>query len=111
MAYPSILDDGRTVVLDLHGATVDEAVALTRRTIAAAARRGRSGVKVIHGSSTSRIDRQNRTIKHAILALLDDGTLSPEIASAWRAEGHFLLSLPLGRPVDSAPIRMTDIIR
>jgi len=111
MAYPGIHDDGQTVTLDLHGASIDEAVDLTRRTIAVAARRGRTGVKLIHGSSTSRIDHRNRTIKHTLHALLDEGALSPNIASAWRAEGHILISLSLGVPVDSTPIRLIDVTR
>jgi len=110
MAYPRLEDNGSTVILDLHGATVDEAVLLTRRTVAAAVRCGRTSVKVIHGTSTSRANHRNRTIKHTLHSLLDEGRLSKDITNSWRSDGHLILSLPLGGPIDSTPIRLRDVM-
>ncbi len=53
MVYPRLTDDGRCVVLDLHGVRVAEARALVLRVVAEAARRGRAQVRLIHGSSTT----------------------------------------------------------
>jgi len=45
MATPQLDDDGRIVTLDLHGATVDEALDMTYRTLRLAEQRGRTRLK------------------------------------------------------------------
>ena len=109
MAYPRVDDDGQTVTLDLHGASIEEAVDLARRCVREAARRGRHTVKIIHGQSTSSGLYANRTIKTALYDLLDRGTLSDAITHAWRADGHLLLSLDVTVASNATPIRLLDI--
>ncbi len=92
MPYPTLDDDGQTVTLDLHGATVDEALGLARRVVAAAARRGRRNVRIIHGRSTSDRPTRDRTIKQALHDLLDRGALD------------------VTTPTDTAPIRLLDVL-
>ncbi len=94
---PRLTDDGQTVTLDLHGATVADAEAMIRRAARLAADRGRSRLTVIHGTSTSsRLDR-NRTIKHVLYDLLDAGAL-PDVTSDFRGDGSTALGLDAGRP-------------
>lgn len=107
MPYPTLHDDGSVVTLDLHGATVDEAVRLARSAVDAAARRGRSQVKLIHGASTS--DAGRRTIKHALRDLLDQGALSPHVVSDWRGDAFVTCALRLGSRTDAAPLRLLDL--
>lgn len=107
---PRLDDDGRAVTLDLHGLTVDEALDLAVRTAREAARRGRSQLKLIHGSSTSRRRYRNRTIKHALRDLLDDGELDGLITNALRADGHLLCSLDVTTMRrDGTPIQLRDV--
>ncbi|NNF58289.1 MAG: Smr/MutS family protein [Rhodothermaceae bacterium] len=105
---PRLSDDGSTVTLDLHGARVEEALALVRRVIDAARVRGRSAVRVVHGASTSDPLTRNRTIKHALYDELDDGGL-PGITDAIRFEGETLLSLPPGAPRNPSRLRLLDL--
>ena len=107
MPLPRLTDDGATVTLDLHGARVDEALTLVRRTVTLAAARGRTSLRVVHGSSTSDALARNRTIKHALHALLDDGLAG--VHDAFRAEGFTLLSLSLGGRRDPTPITLRDV--
>lgn len=85
-------DDGHAVTLDLHGVTVAEAERLIRQTVRLAAARGRGRLTVIHGTSTSDRRYRNRTIRHALYDLLDDGAL-PDVTSEFRNEGSCLLGL------------------
>ena len=110
MPYPRLDDDGHTATLDLHGASVEEALALAERLVREAARRGRSNVKLVHGQSTSSRLYQNRTIKHGLHDLLDRGTLDDVVVYAWRAEGHLLLALDVTASSDPTPIRLRDIL-
>ncbi len=105
---PRLSDDGTTVTLDLHGASVDAALGLVRRTAALAARRGRATLRLVHGTSTSDPLARNRTIKHALHDLLDDGSL-PEARSDVRFEGETLVSLPLGARPNPTPLRLLDV--
>ena len=109
MPYPRIEDDGQTVTLDLHGASVDEAAGLARRVVREAARRGRRTVKIVHGQSTSSRLYQNRTIKNTLYDLLDRGVLGSAVTQAWRADGHLLLSLDVTAAADPRPIRLLDV--
>ena len=109
MPYPRVDDDGQTVTLDLHGASVEEATTLAARLVREAARCGRHTVKIVHGHSTSSGLYQNRTIKNALYDLLDRGALGEAVTHAWRADGHLLLSLDLTAAADPRPIRLLDV--
>jgi hypothetical protein len=96
MPYPTLRDDGRTVTLDLHGATVEEAERLAERAATEARRRGRSTLRLVHGSSTT--DGVRRTIKSALHALLAGGRLGATTGQAIAGEDVLVLSLdPAGR--------------
>ena len=110
MPFPRLDDDGRTITLDVHGVTVEEAMRLVRATIRKAARRGRARVRVIHGSSTSSKRYRNRTIRHALHDLLDAGALAPHVTSAWRAEDYLLLSLDATAASDPARLTLRDVL-
>ncbi|MDX1545368.1 MAG: Smr/MutS family protein [Rhodothermales bacterium] len=107
MPFPTLDDDGQTVTLDLHGAAVDDALALSIRVVEAAARRGRGTVRIVHGASTRGGGR--RTIEQALHAHLDQGGFAG-IASAWRGDGHLLLALPLASETDPTPLRLRDLL-
>lgn len=109
MPYPQIQDDGRHVTLDLHGATVDDALRLARRAVAEAHARGRAQLRLVHGTSTSVRDAYARTIKHALHDALDDGDLGPGITSALRGDGALTLAFDLGAQPDRRPLRMADL--
>lgn len=106
---PRLSDDGHTVTLDLHGARVEEALALVRRTAALAARRGRATLRVVHGQSTSDALARNRTIKHALSDLLDGDGLAGVVIQAVRFDGHALLGLAAAPRRDPTPIRLADV--
>jgi len=109
MASPHLDDDGTAVTLDLHGATVDEAVDLSLRTVRLAADQGRTRVKLIHGASTTR-QGAYRTIKRALHDLLDDGAFAPHASEGWRAKGHLMLSLSVTTSSDPTPITLRDVM-
>ncbi len=101
---PRLDDDGQQVTLDLHGARVDEALALAIDVARAAVRSGRSTLRIVHGHSTT--GDGSRTIKSAVLDALADGTFGT--ASALRAEGVTTLGLPVGTRPDLARLRLSD---
>lgn len=107
MPYPTLHDDGHSVTLDLHGATVDEALRLAQRLLLEAEARGRSTLKIIHGHSTS--GGRRRTIKQALHAELDYGSLSHYDGRAFRAHGHLLFSLDATAGIDASRIRIEDV--
>ena len=107
MKQPRLTDDGTTVELDLHGAYVDEAIDLVRRVASLASERGRSTLRVVHGSSTSDPLAQNRTIKYVLLDALDDGI--PSVASHFAMEDETLLSLESGARLDPTPITFLEL--
>lgn len=109
MQAPSLHDDGETVTLDLHGATVDEALLLSRETVYLAAERGRAAVKLIHGRSTSNSDNRKRTIKRALQEALDLGDFGSAVRSARREHGALTLALDLTATRDPTPIRLSDL--
>ncbi|WP_412067715.1 Smr/MutS family protein [Rubrivirga sp. IMCC43871] len=88
---PRLDDDGRSVTLDLHGASVPDALGLADRTVEAAALRGRPTLRIVHGTSTSGRGAE-RTIKSALHAALDRGDF-PEVASDFRHDGAVVLAL------------------
>lgn len=107
MPRPRLTDDGRQVTLDLHGARVDEAVRLAEVVVEEAARRGRSSVRLVHGTSTA--DRgAERTIKSALLRLLDEGAF-PEATSSFPTDGALLLGLSPVSPSDPSRISLADL--
>lgn len=110
MPSPKLEDDGHTVSLDLHGATVSEALRLVRATVREAARRGRNRVRVLHGSSTSSVLYRNRTIRHALHDLLDEGALDAHVTSAWRADDHLLISLDATAASDPTRLTLRDVL-
>ncbi|MEL6613280.1 MAG: Smr/MutS family protein [Bacteroidota bacterium] len=101
-----LTDDGSTVTLDLHHVRVGDAAPLIRRTVAMASARGRSSVRVVHGSSTS--GGSSRTIKHVVHDLLDDGALA-EVTSDFRAQDYALLSLGVGGQPDRRRLTLNDV--
>lgn len=109
MASPQLDDDGTAVTLDLHGATVDEAVNLSLRTVRLAANRGRMRVTLIHGKSTTR-QGSLRTIKRALHDVLDDGGFAPHASEGWRADGYLVLSLSVTSSSDPTPITLRDVM-
>lgn len=110
MPTPRLHDDGSSVTLDLHGATVDEAVALSHATVRLASRRGRASVKLIHGSSTTRRAPYRRTIKRALRERLEAGAFRPEATEAWRTEDVLVLALSVVPSSDPTPIRLRDVM-
>lgn len=110
MPGPQLTDDGAAVTLDLHGATVDEALALSLQTVRLAARRGRARVKLIHGSSTTRQAPHRRTIKRALHDLVDDGGFRPHATEGWRADNYLVLALDVTASSDPTPIRLLDVM-
>ena len=62
-----LTDDGQTVRLDLHGATVEAAMRGVEAALIASTRRGRHRLDLVHGASTT--DASGRqTIKRALHA-------------------------------------------
>jgi len=107
MGSPELDDDGTVVTLDLHGATVDEALDLTYRTLRLAENRGRTRVKLIHGSSTTGSKR--RTIKSALHNHLDRGKLDRHATNVIRSQNTLVLALDLTTNSDPTPIQLRDV--
>jgi hypothetical protein len=110
MGTPDLTDDGSIVTLDLHGATVDEALDLTYRTLRLAEDRGRSRLKLIHGSSTTAAGAR-RTIKRALYDELDGGGLGRRASNVLKQQDVLVLALGLAPSSDSTPIRLRDVQR
>ncbi|MEM1056967.1 MAG: Smr/MutS family protein [Bacteroidota bacterium] len=109
MPRPSVTDDGASVTLDLHGAMLHEAEDLVFAAVEIGAEAGRSTLRVVHGASTTDWDGGNRTVKTAVLRLLDSGALDLWVASAHRTEGHVLIGLRALGPVDRRPITLDEL--
>ena len=93
MPRPSLFDDGTTVTLDLHGASIPEALRLAEAAVIESARHGRSSLRVVHGASTTDPLGATRTIKTELHDALDRGAWAPHVTSQYRAEGLVLLGL------------------
>jgi len=106
---PKLEDDGETVTLDLHGANVEEAEQLAIRLIKEASLRGRSRVRLIHGSSSSSRLYLNRTIKHMLHALLDTGRMDDWVTGDHRGEAVLTLSLELTPQTDNRRISLLEL--
>ncbi|MEL6614557.1 MAG: Smr/MutS family protein [Bacteroidota bacterium] len=109
MPRPTLSDDGHAVTLDLHGARVAEAEDLLWAAAEVASGAGRSTLRVVHGASTTDWDGGNRTVKTAVLALLDSGSLDDWIASEHRTEGAVLLGLQASGVADRRRITLADL--
>jgi hypothetical protein len=107
---PSVRDDGSVVTLDLHGATVEEALDITYRTLYLAEERGRQKVKLIHGSSTSRGGSDRRTIKRELAALVDQGSLGAHATSTMKSRDYIVLALDVTVPSDPTRIQPQDVL-
>lgn len=110
MPAPRLTDDGRTVTLDLHGVRVDDAERLILRTAALAAERGRASLTVIHGASTSSDLYRNRTIRHALYDLLDDGALGRWVTGEVRFDGRTVLALDVLTTPDTRRLSVRDLM-
>ncbi|ACY48255.1 Smr/MutS family protein [Rhodothermus marinus] len=108
MAYPRLTDDGRCVVLDLHGVRLAEARPLVLRVVAEAARRGRAQVRLIHGSSTTEPQGARPTIKRMLHEMLETGAFAPHITQALPLQNELLLALDLTATPDPRPIRLAE---
>ncbi|MFP4228116.1 MAG: Smr/MutS family protein [Salinivenus sp.] len=108
MPTPQLKDDGRVVTLDLHGATVDEALDLTYRTLRLADDRGRSRLRLIHGSSTTQAGA-TRTIKRALYDELNRGSLGTHATNVIRQRDTLILALDVTAASDPTPIRLRDV--
>jgi len=108
MGTPQVDDDGRVVTLDLHGATVEEAIDMTYRTLRLAEDRGRSRLKLIHGSSTTESGNR-RTIKTALYDLLERGDLGAHATNVLRSRDALVLALDVTATGDPSPIRLRDV--
>ena len=88
-----LVDDGHRPELDLHGCSVDEAMALVRALITKAVGHGRNSVRIIHGASTSGTAQTRPTIKRALHRLLDSGELQLHIAGNWKESAYTIVAL------------------
>lgn len=107
MPYPrSFKDDGESLVLDVHGCTVPDALALIRRALEEGARRGRARLEVVHGYSTTR-SAHDGTIKNALSDAVGRGDFERWVADArWDdSGGHCTLWFRIG--LGAAPGRVT----
>lgn len=108
MGTPQLDDDGHVVTLDLHGATVNDAIDMTYRALRLAEDRGRSRLKLIHGSSTTGRG-PGRTIKSALHDLLDRGELGRHATNVIRSQDTLVLALDLTAASDPTPIQLGDV--
>ena len=106
---PHISDDGRAVTLDLHGARVDDAERMIRDAVRLAAVRGRDRLTIVHGASTSSALYRNRTVRHTLYDLLDDGALDEWVTDEVRFEGSTLLGLAASGRSDARRITLADL--
>lgn len=90
----------------MHGVWVEEALDAVAQLVEVATDRGRSTVRVIHGSSTSA--NHARSIKNELHAALDRNDFAG-IASDFRQQDVTLLSLQAFGQVDKRLITLFDI--
>lgn len=108
MPHPRLDDDGQSVTLDLHGARVADALDLAAALVDEAARRGRSTVRLVHGTSTA--DRgAERTIKAALTDALDRGDYDRHVSTAFRMDGVLILGLAPGPSPSADRLRLSDL--
>ncbi|PAP77427.1 Smr/MutS family protein [Rubrivirga marina] len=108
MPHPRLDDDGQTVILDLHGARIDEALRLAQSLVVQAARYGRSTVRLVHGSSTA--DRgADRTIKGTLHAALDRGDFDQHVTSDFRQDSVLILGIAPAPSPRPGRLRLADL--
>ncbi len=107
MKQARVKDDGTIIELDVHGVYVDEAIALVRKAAELAAERGRSTLRIIHGSSTSFESTHNRTIKHEVQIALHEGITG--VASHFSIDDVTLLNLSGSQRRDPTPLSLFDL--
>ena len=107
------LDDGTSVLVDLHGCSVDEALYVIGRTLSQAYGRGRSKVDVIHGTSTSDTFGYTRTIKNEFERRLTAGEYDAWVSGRVHdpSGGRTSLAIKIGSKKDSRRIREIDVVR
>lgn len=104
-------DNGQTVTLDLHGASILDAPRFILKTIRLAAQSGRKLVWLIHGSSTSSGTYRNKSIKHVLYDMIDDGELDEYTTDEWYDDNFCILSLPISLASASTRImKLSDIM-
>ncbi|MEO0560309.1 MAG: Smr/MutS family protein [Bacteroidota bacterium] len=96
-------------MLDLHGVRVMDAEDLAEAVVREAARRGRSTVRLIHGTSTTDRSLDGWTIKTALHAMLDEGAFEPYTTSVFRGDGHLLLGIGAAPQPVAGRLSLRDI--
>lgn len=107
MSRLRVRDNGETVELDLHGASVREAISLVDRAIEVSRERGRSTLRVIHGSSTSDRMSRNQTIKHALEDHLEQGMRG--VTSHYMMEDVTILGIVASSASNPTRITLLDL--
>lgn len=80
---------------------------MAENAVAAAARRGRSTVRVVHGHSTT--GGGARTIKSALLDAVDRGAFDAHAVSELRSEGSVLFGLAVSGASSPVRLRLADV--
>ena len=88
-----LMDNGRRPVLDLHGCTVEQALALTRALIVEAAKRGRDSIELVHGSSTSDAEDHLPTIRSALRELIGSGRMTMHVGQYLKRDSSMVVAL------------------
>ena len=110
MPYPVVSDDGRSIEIDLHGASVADAEFMLRRLVRMAAARGRSSIRVIHGASTSESGTGRITIRHRLHDLLETGELGSDVIDWVAFDTTTTLALAVTAVPDPARITIHDLV-
>lgn len=101
-------DDGSTVVLDLHGARVDEALGAARKALSRAVRAGRHRLDLVHGTSTTDVHEARPTIKRALHAWLE--AMPAGVRQAQRGEAVLSLYLDVTARPDARRLALRDVL-
>ena len=112
MSRPKDLrDDGSIVTVDVHGCTVQDALAIIRRSVQQAHRRGRSRLDVVHGFSTSDRFGYERSIKNEFRKRLDAGEYRAWVSGSYEdaSGGRTSLALNLGSRPDPTRLKAGDV--
>ncbi|NNE71929.1 MAG: Smr/MutS family protein [Rhodothermales bacterium] len=100
-APKSVTDDGRTVSIDVHGCSREEALRLIRQCVVLASARARDRVEVIHGIGG--------VIEQGLRSALSSGGLSGVTGSV-TLSGRTVISLPLSGNPDRRRIGVSDLV-
>lgn len=103
-----LTDDGATVVLDLHGATVDEALRVARQALGQALRAGRHRLDLVHGASTTHPLAERRTIKQALHAWV--ALPPPGVQQVQHRDAVLSLYLDLTARRDGRRLTLRDVL-